>query len=232
MVAFTDLPEKQRNDLAALPYRVGLWISESDKTGGVDADQQEKRALHGIITGFTQDFLKSEFVEKLMLHTMAMNEKWDEWEENLDAVPDECRAAIDDLALKLEEKDITSLKITLMEIARNVAMAFRERDDHDTLWGQAKLYFMMSWNNMMSVFTYQQPKTMVEFLNISQHESRALQKLGEVLKPDLGEGLPNTYRNEDEDDEFSHYEFDENENRDGADDSAGDKKEDYVDVEK
>ena len=211
MVAFTDLPEKQRNKLASLPYRVGLWISESDKTGGIDADQQEKRALHSIITGFTQDFLKSEFVEKLMLHTMAMNDKWSGWEENLDNVPDECRAAIDDLALKLEEKDITSLKITLMEIARNVAMAFRERDDQDTMTGRFKLYCMMTWDNLCSVVTHQQPKTLVEFMNISQHESRALQKLGEALKPDLEEGLPNTYQNNDDDDELSEYEFDDEE---------------------
>lgn len=224
MVAFTDLPEKQKNDLAALPYRVGLWISESDKTGGIDADQQEKRALHSIITGFTQDFLKSEFVEKLMLHTMAMNEKWGEWEDDLDAVPDECRAAIDDLALKLEEKDITSLKITLMEIARNVAMAFREREDFDTPLGRVKLYFLITWDNVLSVITHQQPKTMVELMNISQHESRALQKLSEVLKPDLEEGLPNTYQSEYED-EFNEYESDE-------DDQKEDSKEDPVEVEK
>lgn len=207
MVAFKDLTEKQKNELAALPYRVGLWISQSDKTGGIDADVQEKRALHSIITGFTQDFLKSEFVEKLMLHTMAMNDKWTEWENDLDSVPDECRAAVGDLVEKLEEKDIMSFKITLMEIARNVAMAFRERGDHDSFFGRIRLYCLMTWDSLTSVVTHQQPRTMVELTNISQYESKALAKLEEALRPDVHEGLPNTYEDDgDINDGFDEFE--------------------------
>lgn len=198
MKEFQDLDEKQKERLASLPYRVGLWISKSDETGGVEADVNEKRALHSIITGFTQDFLKSQFVEQLMLQTMALNDQWSNWESDLDQVPNECRQAIDELVGDLEQKDILSLKITLMEIARNVAMAFRENNYHDTMFGKVKLYFMMMFDSIKCTATHQQPKTMIELTNISRDESKALMELEKTLRPEFAEGLPNTYDTEDE----------------------------------
>ncbi len=216
MTTFNDLDEKQKAQLASLPYRVGLWISKSDETGGVEADRNEKRALHSIITGFTQDFLKSEFVEQLMLGTMALNDKWSSWEDDLDKVPEECSAAIEMLSDKLERKDILSLKITLMEVARNVAMAFRESSFHETFFGKLSLYFIMTFDSIRAVITHQQPKTMVELVNISRDESVALAQLSKVLRVGEVDGLPNTYV-----DVYADYEFEEDYDE-GADAAAED----------
>ena len=55
---------KQRELIVSLPYRVGLWISESDTSGGDEADEAERNALHLMMTGYAEDFLKSEVVEE------------------------------------------------------------------------------------------------------------------------------------------------------------------------
>lgn len=193
MSYFDTFSEEQKALLAALPYRVGLWISKSDEDGGIEADEQERQALHGIITGFTQDFLKSEFVEALMLQTMARSEHWDKWDENLDSVPSECGQALDMIIDKLEQKDVLSFKITLMEIARNVAMAFRETDYESTLLGRMRLSMKIGWDRLLTLFTHQQPKTMIELLNISQAEHKALDILGDALRIEKTEGQPNKY---------------------------------------
>ena len=76
--------EDQKQLLIALPYRAGLWVSESDSSGGDHADEAEMMALEGIITGFAQDFCKSEFVEEVMGHTLDKRAQWEEWSKNLD----------------------------------------------------------------------------------------------------------------------------------------------------
>lgn len=220
MTAFENLDDKKKMQFASLPYRVGLWVSKSDETGGLEADQNEMRALHSIITGFSQDFLKSEFVEQLMLHTMAMSEKWGAWGRNLDKVPQECEEAIAYLSDKLEQKDMLSFKITLMEIARNVALAFQESDFHNTLLGRLRLYLVMTFDNMRSLVTHQQPKTMLELTNISYEENKALEKLSEVLRVEETDGLENSSIFEDDDEyafeEESPAEIEQTTEKDGA----------------
>ena len=63
--------EEERQLLIKLPYRAGLWISASDTTGGDESDEAEKQALASIVRGFTEDFLKSEFVEAVMRESAA-----------------------------------------------------------------------------------------------------------------------------------------------------------------
>lgn len=184
MAQLQDFTQDQRDLLEALPYRVGLWVSSSDTTGGGDADDAEAQALEVIVTGFAEDFCKSEFVQAMMEEAVSRKAEWVNWSANLDEVPAECIRAIDLLSERLDRKQLTSFKLTVMEIATAVAMAYREFDHSDNVAHRLKIYSRVMMEKMRAVFTGQRARSADEFLNISEHEQKALDILSRSL--DLG----------------------------------------------
>ena len=183
---FTD---DQRDLLISLPYRTGLWVSESDEGGGDESAEAEMQALESIITGYCEDFLKSEFVEELMHETLARKNKWEEWHDTLDSVPLECRQALDVLNERMEEKEVLSFRQSLMEIATAVAMAYCELEEEEDTAGKFQAYFRYYWGIFMARIKKEQAPAVETHLNISRSEREVLGKLSEVLLVDLN-GTP------------------------------------------
>jgi len=121
--------EDQRARLVALPYRVGLWISQSDRSGDESSEQAEMIALESIITSFAEDFLKSEFVEELMRASLKKKAEWDKWRGGIEAVPQECKELVDIATAQISQKDALAFRENLMDVALTVAMAYREEED-------------------------------------------------------------------------------------------------------
>jgi hypothetical protein len=71
-----DLPDDIRLLVVRLPYRVGFYVSASDKTGGEESDAAEMAALEGIVTFYVEDFCKSEFAQAVMLETIQRKAEW------------------------------------------------------------------------------------------------------------------------------------------------------------
>lgn len=176
--------EDQRNLLVALPYRVGLWISSSDTSGGEEADAAELQALATIVTGFGEDFLKSEFVQRLMEETLAQQDMWPAWDHNLDEVPAECTRAVDILAEALDRKELASFKLTLMEIATAVAMAYREIEDTGDIALRMRIFIRVLMDRIQAAMAHRPARTMDELMNISESEQSAIDRLATAL--DLG----------------------------------------------
>lgn len=172
--------EDQQALLIALPYRTGLWLSQCDSTGGGDADEAEMQALHEIVTGFAEDFLKSEFVQALMEQTVAHRNLWGTWNRDIDLVPEECRKAVQLLADHLDRKEFLSFKQNLMEIATDVALAYRENGD-ESLSGRVNVYTRLVSEKVRSMMTGRPPRSLDEILNISDAEQAALDRLAEAL---------------------------------------------------
>ncbi len=181
--------EEQRSLLVSLPYRAGLWVSESDEDGGDDADEAEMHALECIITGYSEDFLKSEFVEEVMLETLAHKDRWKDWSAGLDNVPEQCARAVDALNQHMESKEVLSFRQTLMDIARAVAMAYREFDEDEALPDKIKKYSRYYCGRFSAYLKKEQPPTLDEVLNISKAEQATLVALSKALQLDL-EGNP------------------------------------------
>lgn len=173
--------EDQRKMLIALPYRVGLWVSSSDSSGGDDADEAEQIALQTIVQGFAEDFLKSEFVQRLMEQTVAHRSEWPQWGAHLDEVPAECSRAIELLLEDIDRKELTSFKLTLMEIATAVAMAYREIDTQGNLAIRMRVMAHVMKDRMQAMIGRRKAKTLDELLNISEYEQDALHRLAEAL---------------------------------------------------
>ena len=111
-----DLDPKIRQSAIRLPYRVGLWMSLADGTGGNTSDKEEQKALETLIMAYSEDFVKSQFVQALMEECMKERGDWINWVENIEDVPKECRDVIAALNGKLERGDIEAFKSNLIEI--------------------------------------------------------------------------------------------------------------------
>lgn len=182
--------EDQKELLVSLPYRTGLWVSESDEGGTENQSSEvEMAALESIIMGYSEDFLKSEFVEELMKETLNHKKRWKEWAQNLDTVPRQCRLATTVVNERMEPKDALSFRQTLMEIATAVAMAYREFDDESSAQKKLTTYAQYYWQSFMARLKNKPPPTLDEILNISKAEQKVLVKLSDALQVDL-EGNP------------------------------------------
>ena len=129
---FTALSDDEKVALVKLPYRVGLFISESDSSGGDEADEAEKIVLHSIIQSMAEDFCKCELVQRVMQQTMKYKAHWHKWEDDLEEVPVECKTMVWLMSQHgIDADDSLSVRHTLMEIAVYVAQAFNEDDEED-----------------------------------------------------------------------------------------------------
>ena len=180
---------EQRNLLIRLPYRVGLWISASDDSGGAEAAAAERQALAAIVQGFTEDFLKSEFVEEIMRATVQHVDEWDQWGGKTENIPDEVRRGIELAALYIDYKQINALKQSLHDVAMTVAMAYREFDEAAPFGAQMRLYSKYWIAYARSYVQKAQPPIMDQYLRISAAEHKALDVLSGALRLYTQEGL-------------------------------------------
>lgn len=180
MTFLQQLPNDDRELLISLPYRVGVWLSHIDDHGGEEADDEEKRALAGIIDGFTRDVFGSEVVQYIMMETLEKKDHWDAWANNTDDIHKDCQRAIDILNEAVEEKEVSAFKRRLIEIAEAVALAFREYDSLDFMT-KMKVYLLYYKEKYKANKRKQSFKSIDQFLNISLKERQALYHLADTL---------------------------------------------------
>jgi hypothetical protein len=181
--------QDQRNLLVALPYRVGLWVSSSDTTGGDDADKAEMIALSSIVTSYAEDYLKSEFVQALMEEMISRSAEWPEWGRNLDEVAGECIRAVSMISERLDRKDVMSFKYNLMEIATSVAMAYRELDHNQSFLFKLRVYSRVMIDRKRAKQGGRITGTLSEMMNISAAEQAVLDSLSRALGLDKVEHI-------------------------------------------
>lgn len=167
-----DLPQETREILIRLPFRVGMWISQVDRTGGSEAVAREREALDTIVTAYAEDYLKSEFVQRLMEATLAQRAEWDGWTVAMEQVPNECDRVVKILSDHLPVREVSTFKNNLMEIAVAVAMAYRESQPAATAMGG----FTRLMGHLLGGF-----RTATADENISALEHQALKELARTL---------------------------------------------------
>ncbi|MBI1301739.1 MAG: hypothetical protein GC137_08800 [Alphaproteobacteria bacterium] len=178
-----DLTKDQRDLLVALPYRVGLFVSECDDSGGEESDEAEKQALENIITAYSQEVFGAETVQYIISKTVDRKSEWPEWSKNLDfdKIEAECHQAVDILSGVVDYKEVTAFKNYLVEIGESVALAFREYGEKTSLMDKFRVY-MIYRRAKAAASKYNIPyKDWEEFINISLHERRALESIARAL---------------------------------------------------
>jgi hypothetical protein len=181
MVALSGFSASQQELLVRLPYRVGVWISESDDVGGADADAQEIQVLQALIVAYVQDFCKTEFVQVVMEETVAQKDKWETWHGDIDQILDECRSVMEFLDDSLSQKEIAAFRDNLIEIGYSVAMAYCELNDETSLVVKVSTYLGIWIEKIRRALTGAGEKAQEEYLNISALEQKALDELVQAL---------------------------------------------------
>lgn len=125
---FSQLSPADERTLVALPYRIGLFVSYADVTGGWDAQDKELQSLTSILREFSEGFFKTDFAQKVLMDCMLDRGQWASWSKQIDTVPQEAARTVQLLKPMLKDKDLVAFKEVLIEIALAVAMAFREEE--------------------------------------------------------------------------------------------------------
>lgn len=175
------LPDDIRQLIIKLPYRVGLFISMSDQSGGEDSDEAEMAALANVVTYYVEDYCKSEFAQSVMLETLRHKADWPSWHADIEHVHEDCKKVFDALTDQLEMKDILAFKNNLLEIAIAVAMAYREFDTSDPWIERFKIYLDILIERIKAMIRGETSQSFDQMLNISRDEKAALNKLAGTL---------------------------------------------------
>ncbi|MDY0030186.1 MAG: hypothetical protein RBR86_09625 [Pseudobdellovibrionaceae bacterium] len=181
MTSLAALPEDIRNLVVKLPFRVGYYISASDKTGGDDADDAEMRALENIVTFYIEDTLKSEFATEAMLEMLRKKDQWENWKEHIEIVPEECLKMSESLVGNIELKEVVAFKNNLLEIAISVAQAYREFDHKVSTLEKFSTYFAILLKRIQALMAGQEIQSTDAMLNISREEKMAIGLLADSL---------------------------------------------------
>ncbi len=180
MSVLDKLSADQKTLIVSLPYRVGLWVSQSDDTGGDEASEKEHTALSNILDGFSQQVFGSELLQYIMNETVTRKHEWPQWEQRLDDVPKDSMAALDVLRDYVDGKEVNAYVIRLMEIGEAVAMAFSEYED-SSLGEKFSIYSSYILYRLKARFKKQPSKSFDQFLNVSASERKALNALARSL---------------------------------------------------
>lgn len=167
--------------LLKLPYRVGLFISQSDQTGGGESGDAEMRALENVVTFYVEDFCKSEFAQSVMLQTLRHKAEWPNWGQEITRVPEECKKVFDALTGVIDMRDILAFKNNLLEIAIAVAMAYREFDTTEPWINRFRVYLAILIERIKQAIKGETASTPDQMLNISRDEKMAINLLADTL---------------------------------------------------
>lgn len=187
MAFLEDFSQEERIRIVSLPYRVGLWISTSDSSGGHEADQQELDALEQTITRIAQGMFESAFVHEVIAEAFLNKASWPEWTGNITKVPDECLDVIRSMQGKAAQRDIDAYRHILMQIGLEVARAFREDDKNAPLVARILRMIGLGVGRLFG-FIHGERFVSEDILNISYEEDIALNKLAQTLRGDVGDG--------------------------------------------
>ncbi len=190
MIDFSTIPAPEKEMIIRLPYRVGLWVSESDDIGGEESDLRELQTLKIVLISYVEDFCKSEFVQRVMEQTVAQKKDWETWGDDIPSVPQECKQVMSFLSGKIPSKELTSFQDNLIEIGQSVAMAYREFDDENPLGERIQIYLKL-WSARLRAFLKGEALvSQDELLNISVREQDALDALVKSFSSVLEENVP------------------------------------------
>ncbi len=175
------LSDDQTSLIVALPYRAGLYISQSDQSGGDESDEEEAQVLADLIAGYAAEVFGAETVQYVLSETLKAKDEWGAWGEDLDHVLEECSRAIDILDEFVDPKEVSAFKQHILEIGESVALAFREVDEEMSFFQQIPFRKAYAKSKKMAAKKGMAFMSFEQFLNISMDERKALQELAQAL---------------------------------------------------
>lgn len=168
---------EERVLIVSIPYRAGLWISQSDTTGNPGAAFDERKALENAIAKVASGMFRSAFTHEVMSELWAQKADWKNWEERQDKILEDAGSAARIVDLKLNRRDLDAYRATIMHIAVEVAKAFRESIQKPSFI-MDRLILAKGWIGGVLRREKYDPAAI---MNISKMEDKALERLARAL---------------------------------------------------
>lgn len=175
---FPQFSKEDELTLISLPYRVGLYVSFADTSGGFAAQEAEMQSLSNILREFAEDFCKSEFSQKVLMESLRARELWPSWSQEMDNVPEQARHISDMLEMHFDQRALRAFKEVLVEIAMAVAMAFRETAPDDRFKPPR---FSALGDMLFNLVGGKGKSSALSHMNISKNERAALMRLCKAM---------------------------------------------------
>lgn len=181
MAFLEQFADQDRAMIVSLPYRVGLWVSTVDETGGRKAAVREMETLRAIIDSRMVGMFSSAFVHEVMTEIMAHAHQWPDWADDAENALRDCVKVLDLLSARLSARDVDAYRENIMRIGVEVASAFREFDLKAPLCSRLWAKVRLSIDKLVGALrreTYESER----LLSISYEEDLALSQLAVALK--------------------------------------------------
>lgn len=163
----------------SLPYRIGLYVSYADITGGWEAQEAEQQSLANILRQYSEDFCKTEFTQTVLMEALNRRHEWPSWGRGIDNLPKETGHIVNVLMPLLGEKQMHGFKEVLVDIAISVAMAFQEERDSASLPKAGH----KNGAGFLSLFKKRKPDNgLLDHVHISAAERQALRRVCDAMK--------------------------------------------------
>lgn len=177
---FSQLSPADEERVISMPYRIGLYVSHADVTGGWDAQDNEIQSLTAILRDYSNDFCKTEFSQKVLMDCLAARAQWPSWSHDVHDVPLQVGQIIGTLEAMLSEKELRGFCDVLIDVGLAVAMAFRE--------GGEEAERPIVREILARIGTALTEKDPLDHVNVSESERAALKKLARAMRYSKLEG--------------------------------------------
>ena len=178
MANLSNFTSEERELIVSIPYRVGMWISDSDDNENSQFDdKRERQALELAISKMAKSHKKMPFAAEIMRDVQANKNMWQNWSQNSaeNDVLQDIQKAIIVCKDKTSKKEVSQFKQTVWNIGIIVAQAYGEHIDPDN---EMHINRFFAWlGSLISA-----PSLRKAPENMSPSERTALKKLRAVLK--------------------------------------------------
>lgn len=124
--SFQELDPAERDLLASVFYKVGVWIGQAEDADGDEDDRLEEQAIRRILESLAGVGAPSAFIQAAARAALESDEKWPQWaDDSFDILPDVAKVR-ELLKRVLDKKGRDQVCAALCELAAGVAEAFGE----------------------------------------------------------------------------------------------------------
>ncbi len=181
MVYLEKFSDIDRTLLVSLPYRAALSVAQSDKAGSSMAGLRETVALENIIEKKAREKFESPLAQEIIMELSSRRNEWPNWAKATGNNFEECRKAVAILAdAKADARDRDAYSRIVMDIAGEVASAFREFDVKGSVFSRAGTRIRIGLDRLIGL-TRGETYESEALLKVSYEEDVVLARLAEAL---------------------------------------------------
>lgn len=130
MADLSSFVPEERDFLSGVFYVVGVWISHVDDDGDCSSDAQEEKILMKTLEKLADEYQdKAILVSQMCQEAARQKENHSRWGSQSGEAIQLCVKAGRIIQSQMDDSELLAYKEALAEVARSVAVAFREGDD-------------------------------------------------------------------------------------------------------